>query len=120
MENTNDEFKREHLSTLWDQISFWFFKRKVYKVKVQSLWEANMDKMFFETVCKDDLNYKDDEDRKLLMEENRKPLDKQDRLRIMALEERIGRAKAVKSGYDKTEQFRADTKSYIKMLQEWK
>ncbi len=78
-----------------------------------------MDKLFYETQFTKELNYKDSEDRAALTGENRKPLDKQDQLKIADIEQRIGRSKAIQSSYYKNEQFIDDTKTYIFMLEQW-
>lgn len=113
------QYKQEYMNGLWDRIRFWFLLRKVRRQKVITLWEANLDKLFFESQHKDKLGYDDSQDRAALIEERRKPTEKQDQLKIAALEDSITDAKTIKGQYYKNEMFIADIKSYIKMLDQW-
>lgn len=109
---------REFMNTPVDWIRFVILFYRVRRMKIASLWEANIDKFYYETTQAEYLKYDDTKDRETLFEERQKPLKEQDKRKISDIEERIGRAKAVQAGYRKNEQFRQDVKDYIKLLNE--
>lgn len=123
MEKTSDNLKEnynnEMVFSFWDQVRLWILVRKVKRQKIESLWESNMDKLYYETHFEKMLSYDDASDRQALIDERKKPAAEQDGKKIQELEEQITHAKAVKQAYRKNEQFREEVKSYIKMLDLW-
>lgn len=121
MELTKDDLKQKYKSdfifSVWDQVRLWFLVRRVKKQKINQLWEANMDKLFYETQYPSVLSYDDTADRNALVEERKKS--EQNIKKIMELEETITNAKAVKAAYRKNDQFISEVKSYILMLDIW-
>lgn len=115
-----DDFRVRHLPTLWDKIQYWFLFRKVKRLKKLLLWEAYMDKMFFETELKEFLEYDETKDRATLAEENKKPFEKQDRIKLYDLEEKISKSKAIKNAYRQSANLRAELGQYLHMLDIWK
>lgn len=124
MDDTNENtakqlFGGEYMNTWYGKLRFWFLVRKVRRQKITTLWEAYLDKQYYETQHKDNLNYNDSADRTALYNERQKTVDKQDQFVIASLEDRISEAKAVKQNYYKNEQFILEIKNYINMLDEW-
>ena len=123
MEITKDELeakhKKEFMFSLWDEVRFFFLVRKIRRAKIASLWEANMDKLFFETTYPSVLSYDDAADRQALIDERKKPLADQNEGKIAQLEDTITKAKAVKQSYRKNEEFREEVKNYISLLDLW-
>lgn len=120
MASLREKFKNDYLVTWWDKVKFYFLLRKVYKQKIISLWEANLDKLFFESQYADQLGYDDAGDRKIMAEERKKPLAEQNQYKIADIEERISHAKAIKQSFEKNERFRAEVMTYLEMLDLWK
>ncbi|MDZ4228342.1 MAG: hypothetical protein U1E54_03790 [Candidatus Levybacteria bacterium] len=120
---TNKEIKEkfyiQNLHSIWDRIRFWFFVRKVYWQKRVAVWEATLDKMYFETKYLDEIRYNDQADREALAVEHRKPLKEHDQVRIESLEKRISRGKAIKDSYRRNEDFLFDSIKYKQMLDIW-
>lgn len=114
-----DQIRKDYLDTWWNKFKFWFLVRKVYRAKIKALWEANLDKLFFESQYNDDLEYDDSADRSRMAAERKKPLDQQDQIIITEAEEKISHAKAIKDSYNRNERFRDEVKTYILMLELW-
>lgn len=119
MNNVKGEFVREYITSFWDHIRFYFLRRKIRAQKLASLYEANLDKLYLETEYPNILSYDDSEDRQKLADENRKPLENRDEKAIVALEEKIAKAKAIKQTYRNNENFRDETKHYLNMMDRW-
>lgn len=121
MQNIDIEngYRKEFVKSVFDRIRFWFAIRKIRREKQLMLWESNMDRMFFEKEFPDKLNFDESSAREKLAEENRKPLDDQDRLVIADLEEQISMSKAIKQNYRKTKQHREELVAYINMIDQW-
>lgn len=118
--NLKQRFSSEYLTSPWQRFRFWLILRKIRRIKLAGLWEANVDKLFLESQYGDHLSYDDSEDRKALAEEQRKPLDKQDIQKIGTLEDKISLAKTIKSNWRKNETFRGEVRSYVTMIDQWK
>lgn len=116
METPKNQFKQDYVFGLVDKIRLWFLFRKVLRQKINALWEANLDKVFFENNYQDLLNYNEGTDRAALAGERQKPLKEQNDTVIMELENKISHAKAVRGSYIKNENFRAEIITYIEML----
>lgn len=114
-----EKFYEEHLTGFFDQFRFARLLKKIRRQKITSLWEAHLDKMFYEQEMPDDLAYDETKDRQILLEENKKPIGEQDRSKMMAAEERIVHSKSVKASYRKNEAFIAELIQYINMLDMW-
>jgi hypothetical protein len=108
----------------FDRIRFWRLLRRIRQEKNALIWEASMDKFHILTNFNDELMYEDKEDREKLAEENKKPLDKQDKVMIRSLEDKISFSAAVKTAYRKNDQAIEESKKYIGLinttLKEWK
>ena len=68
MDDTNENtakqlFGGEYMNTWYGKLRFWFLVRKVRRQKITTLWEAYLDKQYYETQHKDNLNYNDSADR---------------------------------------------------------
>lgn len=113
------KFNDEYMGGFWDHIRFWWFLRRLKRHKMQALWEANVDKYYFETNMRHLLDYDDTEDRKFLQAESYKPEGNRDTLKIAEINEKIGESKAIKQAYRKNEAFREDIKTYIEMLKDF-
>src|SRR5688572_29563042 len=114
-----EKVKKDYFDSPWMRLKFWFLARKIYRKKIASLWESNLDKLYFETQYSDILSYDDGKDRLAMAAERKKPLADQDQAKILELEERITHIKAVKDSYYKNERFRAEVKDYLTMLELW-
>lgn len=114
-----DQFVREYLDTIWQKFAFNRMLRKVRRIKLSGLWEANLDKLYLETQFKDLINYDDSEDRKALAQERQKSEDKQDVKKIDELQNKIAMGNSVRGNYRKNENFRIETRSYVQMLDLW-
>lgn len=115
------DLKRDYLKSPIDWIRFFFLVRKMYRAKVIHLWEANLDKYFMEKEYGYLLSYRDDDDRQSLADERRKPLKDQNAQKIIDLEDKISKAKAVQASWRKNENFRSETGEYLKLIESlWK
>lgn len=115
----NTQFNDEYQGGFWDAIRFWLFRREVRRQKLRALWEANIDKYYFETEMREFINYDDTADRKFLQNESFKPEQDRDKVRITEIEDRIATSKSLKGAYRKNEAFREDVKTYLEMLNSW-
>lgn len=113
------DFEQKNLHSFFDRIRFWFFIRKIYWQKKLAIWEASLDKAYFENNFFEQLTYNDTEDRKQLALLHEPPYDKQDHVSIEAIEKRIARAKAVKEGHRGTDDLIDDLVKYKEMLDLW-
>ena len=111
-----ESFTKQFINGFFDHVRFWFFLRRIKRIKRNALWEANLDKFYFEETQKEQLEYNETADRNVLAAERGKAEDKRDTLKIIEAEERIAMSKAVKEGYRKNEMFRSQMLSYINVL----
>ncbi len=119
MNKIQEKFREEFITSFWDKLRFYFLRRKVRAAKLASIYEANLDKLFLETEYKNILSYDDTADRKMLAEENQKPLAEQKPEVIAELEDRITHAKAIQKSYRQNEAFRDELKHYLHMMDLW-
>lgn len=119
MNHIQENFRKQFINSFWDQIKFYFLRLKIRRQKLASLYEASLDKLYLETEYPNILSYDDSEDRKLLGDENRKPLESRDEKAIVELEEKIAKAKAIKQTWKKNEDFMDETKHYLNMMDRW-
>lgn len=119
MDDLDGNYRKEHINGFWDEVRFYFLVRKLRRQKQLMLWESNMDKLFYESQYHRELAFNDEIARTELTDENRKPLDKQDKFKIAKLEEQISEAKAIKMNYRKNHGFREELKRYIEMIDLW-
>lgn len=115
----DEKIKMDYLDTWWGRFKFNRLVRRIYKQKIAALWEANLDKLYFETQHREQLSYDESADRRILSDEHKKAVAQQDQDKIAQAEERISNAKSIKAGYYKNEGFREELKTYIKMLELW-
>lgn len=113
------KFDDEYMGGFWDHLKFWWFLRKVKALKKRALWEANIDKYYFETNRRHLLEYDDTEDRKFMQSESYKPEANRDQFKLMEANDRIAEAKAVKRAYRENETFRTQVKIYLEMLKDF-
>lgn len=113
------KFDDEYMGGFWDHIRLWWFLRKLRALKKKALWEANIDKYYFETQMRHLIEYNDTEDRKFLQTESYKPEADRDMNKVYELQQKIADAKTIKQAYLKNEAFRTDVKTYIDMLEDF-
>ena len=99
-----------------DGIRAWFFLNRIKRVKRQLAWEVKCDKLFMERNYKDLLEYNDGPDREFLMAERQKEEAKQDKVRIVELEEKITQSKSVKQTYRKTIMYLEELNQFKRIL----
>lgn len=104
------------ISNLMYLIRYNWFRHRIKVSKHKDLWSGYMDKKFYETVFKTELEYDDTDDRIALNDEKKKPQEKQNTVTIIELEDRITRAKAIKNNYAKNSAFIDEIGKYIDSL----
>lgn len=110
------EFAGQFLNGFFDYIRFYFLLKRLRRRKIEALWEASVDRLFFQETQKDQLSYDDQADRIILTSERTKPEDKKDFVKISEAEARITMAKAIKETYRSTNNLITQLKSYIDLL----
>lgn len=106
-------WRRLHIKSPIGMVWYWFFLYRIKRSKVKLIWEANLDRFYFESKFAEQLSYVEDNDRKALMAENQKPLAEQDRNKIDELENRISTAKAVKQQYRRVRELILEAEAYL-------
>lgn len=120
MNDIKERYRFQSMDGILDKIRFWFLIRKIRRDKQLIVWEANMDKVFYETNFEKELSFNDATARQKLSDELKKPVETQDKSFIENIENEISTAKAVKANYRKNREFIDEANNYINMIDQWK
>jgi len=117
--NSNKTAKISGVSGLLGFIRLKLFIRRLKKEKIHQLWEAHMDKYYYQNQMKDWLNFDENPQRDILAKERKKDPKDRDFGKVEEAEEKIARSKAIKMSFRKNEEFIGDAEKYINAISKW-